>query len=59
MQNIDLQVQSNKLVITVDMSKTYGRSASGKTVIVASTQGNQPIDGPEGVLYVGVNVYKK
>lgn len=47
----------NILTITVDLSKSFGPSASGKTIIIASTEGNQPIDGTPAV--VGLNVYRK
>ena len=56
MKNVELAVQGHKLLITVDLSKEFGRSASGKTVIIASTEGNVAI---EGGAIVGLNVYKK
>lgn len=46
------------LTITVDLSKKGTPSASGKTLVVASTKGNQKIDG-EGDFVVGLNVYTK
>ena len=39
-QNVELQVKDGKLMITVDLSKTFGTSSSGKSVIIASTGGN-------------------
>jgi hypothetical protein len=36
--------------ITIDLSKNFGRSASGETTIVATTSGNHKIDGTEVVL---------
>ncbi len=58
MKNIQTTVKGDILTITVDLAKTFGRSASGKSTIIASTEGNQPVDGQDGVAY-GVNVYKK
>jgi hypothetical protein len=57
MKNIDLSVQGNILVIKVDLSKTFGRSKSGKTIIIASTEGNvaSPSD---AAIKIGLNVYK-
>ena len=57
MKNIDLKVKDNILTITVDLSKSYGPSSTGKTIIVASTEGNFPLPGRDD--FVGVNVYKK
>ena len=58
MQNITMTTKGNKLVIEVDLSKDFGPSKSGKTTVIASTQGNQAVDGHAGV-YAGVNIYKK
>ena len=58
MKNIDMQIKGNKLVITIDMDKSHGRSKSGKTTIIATTSGNQPIDGYP-TAFIGVNVYTK
>ena len=57
MKNVEMKVEGNILTIKVDLSKEYGPSSSGKTTIVASTEGNIPI--PERDEKVGLNVYKK
>ncbi len=57
MKNVEMKVEGNILTIKVDLSKEYGPSASGKTIIVASTEGN--ISVPERDEKVGLNVYKK
>jgi len=57
MKNIELSVKGNMLTITVDLTKAFGPSSSGKTIIVASTEGNFPLPGREEV--VGLNVYRK
>lgn len=57
MLNIESKVNGDTLTLTIDLSKEFGRSKSGKTVIIASTQGNKKIDGTEAV--IGVNCYKK
>lgn len=59
MINVEMETKGKKLQITVDLTKNHGRSKSGKTVTIASTQGNQKIDGPDGDVWVGLNVYKK
>ena len=56
-ENIQMEVQDNVLVITVDLSKSYGLSGSGKSVIIASTGGNIAVPGREEVK-IGLNVYR-
>jgi hypothetical protein len=57
LKNVEMKVEGNILTIKVDLSKEYGPSSSGKTIIVASTEGNQSV--PEREEKVGLNVYKK
>lgn len=56
MQNVETRVDGTKLIITVDLSKSFGPSKSGKSIIVASTEGNQKVNG--GPVAFGLNVYK-
>jgi len=58
MKNIEMEVKGDILTITVDISKRFGKSSSGKSVIVASTEGNQSVPGSEDVK-IGLNVYVK
>ncbi len=53
--NIDMKVEGDKLILVVDLGKSFGPSKSGKTIIVASTQGNKAVTSD---LMVGLNVYK-
>jgi hypothetical protein len=46
------------LRIEVDLRQEQGPSSSGKTIIIATTSGNAPVEGQAGVL-VGLNVFKK
>ncbi|HSE06838.1 MAG TPA: hypothetical protein VLK35_22015 [Methylomirabilota bacterium] len=57
MKNVEMTVAGNILTIKVDLSKEFGPSASGKTIIIASTEGNITI--PERDEKVGLNVYRK
>lgn len=59
LQNIEVQVQGNKLVIVVDLSQELGLSASGKSVVIATTRGNADgvVPGYEDVT-IGLNVYR-
>ncbi len=58
MTNVKMTVQGSKLVIEIDLTKEFGPSASGKSITVASTQGNKPVASPHGDIRVGLNVYK-
>jgi len=40
------------------LSKDFGPSASGKTIIIASSEGNQSLPEHEEIK-IGLNVYKK
>ncbi len=57
MKNVHLSVDGNILTITVDLSKEFGPSSSGKTIIIASTEGNVSV--PDRDEKVGLNVYRK
>ena len=57
MKNVEMTVEGTILTITVDLSKEFGPSASGKTIIIASTEGNVKIPNREEI--VGLNVYRK
>jgi len=53
-----LSLEGNILTIKVDVTKEFGPSASGKTIIIASTEGNIAIPEKEDIK-IGLNVYKK
>ncbi len=56
MKNVELSVAGDILTIKVDLSKSFGPSASGKTIIIATTGGNVAI--PNRDEKVGLNVYR-
>jgi hypothetical protein len=58
MKNVEMNVEGNTLVIKVDLAKEFGPSSSGKTIIIASTEGNVSVPGMEDKK-VGLNVYRK
>jgi len=57
MKNVEMAVEGNFLTIKVGLTKEFGPSASGKTIIIASTEGNVSI--PDRDEKVGLNVYRK
>ncbi len=48
-----------KLTIIIDTNVEFGKSASGKSTIIASSSGNQPIQTPNGQAFLGLNLYRK
>ena len=58
MTNVDMSVQGDILTIKVDLSKRFGDSRSGKTIIIASTGGNINVKGHPNIK-IGVNAYQK
>ena len=63
MKNIKAEQNGNILTIEIDLSKDFGLSKSGKTTIIATSEGNVELsdkvsNGSAGV-YMGLNVYKK
>ncbi len=58
MKNVEMKTEGDILTIRVDLSREFGPSSSGKTIIIASTEGNVAIEGHEEIK-VGLNVYKK
>ena len=57
MKNVELTVEGTMLTIKVDLSQEFGPSSSGKTIIIASTEGNVSI--PDREEKIGLNIYKK
>lgn len=55
--NVVGTVEGNMLTLKIDLKKDHGPSKSGKTTIVASTQGNVAIPGTSVIL--GLNAYIK
>jgi hypothetical protein len=54
--NVAGRVDGTKLTLEIDLSAAGSPSASGKTTVLASSRGNQPV-GP-GV-FLGINVFRK
>jgi hypothetical protein len=58
MKNVEMNVEGNILTIKVDLTKEFGPSSSGKTIIIATTEGNVSVPENEDKK-VGLNVYRK
>ena len=57
MKNVSMRVNGTKLTIEVDLSKSFGESKSGKSIVIASTGGNVAVAGDSGAK-IGLNIYK-
>ncbi len=58
MKNIEMTLNGDKLVITVDLTKDFGPSKSGKSITIASTEGNISLPEHEDIK-IGLNIYRK
>ena len=58
MKNVDMVVEGDVLIIKVDLSQRFGKSSSGKSIIIASTEGNQSIPSNDDIK-IGLNIYTK
>lgn len=58
MKGMTMKVTGKKLVIEVDLSKDFGMSKSGKSTVIASTEGNVSLPKPNDEIKIGLNVYK-
>ena len=56
MKNVEMQIKGNKLIIEVDLSKSFGASRSGKSKVIGSSEGNISVPGKEKIK-LGLNVY--
>jgi hypothetical protein len=58
MKNMEMKKSGTKLIIEVDLTQDFGISKSGKSRIIASSEGNIPIPGDEEIK-IGLNIYRK
>jgi hypothetical protein len=58
MKNVDMKIEGSILTIKVDISKDFGESKSGKSITIASTEGNVSIPDNEDIK-IGLNIYRK
>ena len=56
MRNLTMRGDGSTLVIEIDLAAEGSPSASGKTLVIASTHGNVDVPGATGIK-VGLNVY--
>lgn len=56
MRNVDMSVKENVLTIKINLAERLGPSNTGKTIIVASTDGGVPVPGSKEIK-IGINAY--
>ena len=58
--NITYSIKEGKLILEVNLQiEDLKPSKSGKTLIIASSRGNQKIQFNDETVFIGLNVYKK
>lgn len=59
MKNVSIKQEGKLLKITIDLSKNFGPSQSGKTDIIATTSGNRQLMGFEDQgVFLGLTLYQ-
>ena len=56
-KNVRTRIEGDILTITIDLSKSFGLSGSGKSEIIATTAGNMTIPGTNDIK-LGLNCYQ-
>ena len=56
MKNVKYVIDGDKLTIEVDLTEEHGLSSSGKSIIVATTEGPFRVPGREE--RIGLNIYR-
>jgi hypothetical protein len=57
MKNVNITVDNEIMKIEIDLKQDFGKSKSGKTLVVATSEGNVQVpDHPN--MRLGINVYK-
>jgi hypothetical protein len=54
-ENCEYQIEGDNLTIRVNLKADGARSASGKSIVIASTRGAANVNG----VNIGLNVYRK
>jgi hypothetical protein len=57
-KNINYVIDENELTITIDLTQNFGFSKSGKTQVIASTEGFLRFDEIQGLM-LNLNLNKK
>ena len=58
MLNVEMKVENNILTLRVDLGEDFGRTKSGKTNIIGTSNGFQPVEDGKGTIF-SLNVNRK
>ena len=62
LDSIDMEINEGILTLRIDTTTNIGPSASGKTIMIASSGGNKKInvgtDEAEDTIMLGLNIYR-
>jgi hypothetical protein len=58
-RGLEVELKGTKLHITIDTEAQAQPSSTGKTQVIASTEGNVKIMTPKGDRFLGLNFYRK
>ncbi len=56
MKNVKMTLNGDILTIEVDLKQDFGKSSSGKSIVIATTEGNKPVGKDD--IKIGLNIYK-
>ena len=56
-KNLQATIEGDELVIRINLTERLGESSTGKSITVATTSGNQKVEGTDVV--IGINAYVK
>ncbi|MHB1152074.1 MAG: hypothetical protein ACYCWE_09745 [Eubacteriales bacterium] len=56
MKNVKMTLNGDILTIEVDLTKDFDKSSSGKSIVIATTEGNRPVGKDD--IKIGLNIYK-
>lgn len=59
MRNIKTEIKGSELIIRINLDEKGAASKSGKSMVIASTEGNQPLSYNNKTIFLGVNCYTK
>jgi hypothetical protein len=55
MKNVKMTINGDILTIEVDLKQDQGKSSSGKSIVIATTEGNKTV---KDDIKIGLNIYK-
>jgi hypothetical protein len=59
MKNVEYEIKGKIMTIKIDITQSFGPSKSGKSEMIASTEGNKRIKADDQDIWLGLNCYKK